>query len=118
MINVAGTLLSKLNIMESSCALREKIGLPPISPMDAVRRKYGKNGLIEAYKENLKIVLSYVVKLCSRLPHKKIAITSDHGELLGEEGIYEHPNGPNRQNLQQPFPKKEEDSSRSSMVKS
>jgi len=94
MLNVAGTLLSKLNIVESSWALREKIGLPAISPMDAVRRKYGKNGLIEAYKENLKIVLSYVVKLCSRLPHKKIVITSDHGELLGEEGTYEHPNGP------------------------
>ena len=93
MLNVAGTLLSKLNIVESSWALREKIGLPPISPMDVVRRKYGKSGLIEAYKENLKIVLGYVAKLCSRLPHKKIAITSDHGELLGEEGAYEHPNG-------------------------
>ena len=94
MINVAGTLLSKLNIVESSWALREKIGLPPISPMDIVRRKYGKSGLIEAYKENLKIVLGYVAKLCSRLPYKKIVITSDHGELLGEEGAYEHPNGP------------------------
>ena len=66
MINVAGTLLSKLNIVESLWALREKIGLPPISPMDAVRRKYEKNGLIEAYKENLKIVLDHVTKLCEK----------------------------------------------------
>jgi hypothetical protein len=94
MLNVTGTLLSKLNIIESSWALREKIGLPPTSPMDVVRRKYGKNGLIEAYKENLNIVLDYVAKLCSKLPRKKIVITSDHGELLGEGGAYEHPNGP------------------------
>ena len=98
--------------------IREKIESSPISPMDVVRRKYRKSGLIEAYKENLKTVLDYAAKLCSSFPCKKIVITSDHGELLGEEGIYEHPNGPNRQNLQQPFPKKEEDSSRSSMAKS
>ena len=62
--------------------------------MDVVRRKYGKSGLIKAYRENLKMVLDYAAKLCARLPHKKIVITSDHGELLGEEGAYEHPNGP------------------------
>ena len=62
--------------------------------MDVVRRKHGKNGLMEAYKENLRIVLDYVAKLCKKFPRKKIVITSDHGELLGEEDAYEHPNGP------------------------
>jgi len=44
--------------------------------MDVVRRKYGKNGLIEAYKENLRIVLDYVAKLCDKFPKKKIIIIS------------------------------------------
>ena len=65
-INVIGTLLSKLGMVESAWELRDKIGLPPISPMDVVRRKYGKNGLIEAYKENLRIVLNYVRSFLER----------------------------------------------------
>jgi len=93
-INIVGTVFSKLRIVESTWELREKMGLPPASPMDIIRRKYGKGGLIEAYKENLLIVLTYVAKLCRRFPRKRIIITSDHGELLGEEGAYEHPNGP------------------------
>jgi len=92
-INIMGTFLSKLGVVESAWELRDKMRLPPISPMDVVRRNYGKNGLIEAYKENLRIVLDYVAKLCRKL-FGKIVITSDHGELLGEEGAYEHPNGP------------------------
>ena len=105
-INVIGTLLSKLGMVESAWELRDKIGLPPISPMDVVRRKYGKNGLIEAYKENLRIVLNYVAKLCEKFPRKKIIITSDHGELLGEEGAYEHPNGPIDKIFNNFFPKR------------
>lgn len=46
--------------------------------------------LRRAYEENLKLVLSYVSKLASYLPGK-VAITSDHGELLGEYGLYFHP---------------------------
>jgi len=92
-INIMGTFLSKLGVVESTWELRDKMRLPPISPMDVVRRNYGKNGLIEAYKENLRIVLDYVAKLCRKLSGN-IVITSDHGELLGEEGAYEHPNGP------------------------
>jgi len=74
--------------------LREWLGLPPASPMDAVRRKYGVNGLRKAYRENLRIVLEHVAKLCAELLHHKpsarIVITSDHGELLGENGKYSH----------------------------
>ena len=46
--------------------------------------------LRRAYEENLKLVLSYVSDLIPYLPGK-IAITSDHGELLGEYGLYFHP---------------------------
>ncbi|MHC4789903.1 MAG: hypothetical protein ACYS8Y_00460, partial [Planctomycetota bacterium] len=36
--------------------LRQILGMPPAGPMDAVRRKYGKEVLRKAYKENLEIV--------------------------------------------------------------
>ena len=114
-INVMGIFLSKLGVVESAGELRDKMRLPPISPMDVVRRNYGKNGLIDAYKENLRIVLDYVVKLCRKFPRKKIVITSDHGELPGEEGTYEHPNGP-IDSLQQPFPREKENTSGSFMA--
>lgn len=38
----------------------------------------------EVYKENLRIVLRYIEKLLSKIDGKTI-ITSDHGELLGEQ---------------------------------
>ncbi|RLI87199.1 MAG: hypothetical protein DRP01_02515 [Archaeoglobales archaeon] len=44
-----------------------------------------------AYEYNLRLVLSYVAKLIKRLPHKLIVITSDHAELLGEGGKFNHP---------------------------
>lgn len=66
--------------------------LPPASPMDALRRRYGVNDLRRAYRENLIIVLEHVTRLCYELLHYKpagqIVITADHGELLGEKGRY------------------------------
>jgi len=62
--------------------------------MDAVRRLYGINGLKEAYKENLMLVLKYVAVLVDAItkmkPTAKIMITADHGELLGEDGLFSH----------------------------
>lgn len=81
--------LLRIKLIKNSWKLREIIGLPPATPMDAVRRKYGIDGLREAYKENLRIVLDYVSELCSKLSGT-IVITSDHGELLGKDGKYGH----------------------------
>lgn len=50
--------------------------------------------LRKAYEGNLKLVLKYVEQLIKKLPHRRIVITSDHGELLGEEGFL-HPCGSN-----------------------
>jgi len=72
--------------------LRELLGLSPESPMDAVRRKFGVNGLRQAYTENLLIVLKAVSEIIPFLSGK-IIITSDHGEFLGEGGRYGHPYG-------------------------
>jgi len=69
--------------------LRELLKMPPATPMDAVRRKYGRNGLQEAYRENLEIVLRQVARLVESLSGR-IIVTSDHGEMLGENYRYCH----------------------------
>jgi len=85
---------AKFGLVENSWKLREILKLPPTSPLDTIRRVYGTEGLREAYKENLRIVLSSVAELCNKLLHREpsrnIVITSDHGEALGEKGIYSH----------------------------
>lgn len=69
--------------------LAQWLRMPPRSPMDAVRRRYGVEGLRRAYQENLQIVLGEVSRI---LPYLKgrIVVTSDHGELLGEGGNFSH----------------------------
>jgi len=69
--------------------MREILNLPPACPMDAFRRAVGDKGLRQAYIENLKLVLYYVAKLVEDLLGG-IIITADHGELLGEGGVYSH----------------------------
>ncbi len=69
--------------------LREFFRLDPLSPMDAVRRMYGKEGLKKAYIDNLNAVLKSVLRLLNHLTGR-VVITSDHGELLGEKGCYSH----------------------------
>ncbi|RLG78661.1 MAG: hypothetical protein DRO40_13680, partial [Thermoprotei archaeon] len=49
--------------------------------------------LRRAYEHNLRWVLKYVAELASYLDGR-IVITSDHGELLGEYGLYFHPDVP------------------------
>jgi len=59
--------------------------------MDAIRRIYGVKGLRKAYLENLRLVLEHVAVLMDRAlkinPSAKVIITTNHGELLGEEGF-------------------------------
>ena len=47
----------------------------------------------EAYLENLRWVLRHVAELVTRLKGR-VVITADHGELLGEYGLYFHPDLP------------------------
>jgi hypothetical protein len=69
--------------------LRELLRMEPASPMDAVRRKYGDDGLREAYAANLVAVLKQVSTLLKYV-EGVVVITADHGELLGEGGCYSH----------------------------
>jgi len=95
--------LVRTGIMKNTWGIREALNLPPSQPMDAVRRKYGISGLREAYRENLRIVLGHVAELCGELLtsdlRRRIVITSDHGELLGEDGDYCHKRGSRDSNL-------------------
>lgn len=77
---------------------REVFNLPPENPMDAARRRHGKQGLRDAYKENLKAVLSEVDRLVGELSGT-IVVTADHGEMLGEWGCYCHWNRARKKEL-------------------
>jgi len=69
--------------------VREFLNLPPANHMDDVRRKRGKEGVRKAYAQNVQLVLKSVADLVSELSGK-IVVTSDHGEMLGEDGCYGH----------------------------
>ena len=69
--------------------LSQLLGLPPRTPLDAVRRKYSHKGLKQAYEENLSLTLKEVARLLQYL-RGMIVVTSDHGELLGENRCYSH----------------------------
>ncbi len=56
----------------------------------AMRGKISHEEVQEAYKENLVFVMGFVEDLVDDLDGK-VAITSDHGNLLGEGGLYGHP---------------------------
>lgn len=72
-----------------SWKVRELLNLPPATPLDAVRRRAGDIGLRQAYAENLRLVLTHVVKLVDIISGL-IIVTADHGALLGEGGCYGH----------------------------
>lgn len=83
--------------------VRQFLRMPPMSHMDAVRRNLGKEGLRRAYMENLKIALKHVAELVDAV-NGKIVITADHGEMLGEKGLYSHwPGAKNKLLLEIPW---------------
>jgi len=85
------TLLGRVRVVTEGhlWRLRESLGLPPETPMDAVRRTGGVAGLREAYARNLELVLTYASELLRGLDGN-VAVTADHGELLGESGRFSH----------------------------
>lgn len=97
--DLGNLLLVRTGILNHLWELREAFNLPPASIMDAIRREYGTDGLREAYRENLTLVLEHARMLCGDLlantPSERIVITSDHGELLGENGDFSHRGGCN-----------------------
>jgi hypothetical protein len=59
------------------------------------RAKYGdvdKSEVLEAYTHNLRLVNEQVEVLADKLSGKTV-VTADHGEMLGENNLYEHLKG-------------------------
>lgn len=64
------------------------------SVVDALRKgKIDRDRFWEAYRENLRLVLDDVTLLLDNLDASSVVITADHGDALGEWGIYDHPVG-------------------------
>lgn len=67
-----------------------KLGLRSSPLLEQIVEEQGEDALQDAYRKNLRFVLEEVSELVKHLPGK-VVITADHGELLGEEGLYAHP---------------------------
>lgn len=65
---------------------------PPCRPIwEGVRSGTLDGDLVKrAYRDNLRLVLSEARKLVDAIPKVPAFITSDHGELLGEDGLWGH----------------------------
>lgn len=77
--------------------LFKKLGIKSMATPDVYKKvvSYGRQGnwdeLKECYRENLELVLDVIKDNWSLFADGKAIFTSDHGELLGEWGIYGHP---------------------------
>jgi len=86
-----GDLLFKLIGGRRTYLLRKRLGLGGPGYLERIVEEKNRPYLFSAYAENVKEVLGEVRKVVERVPDEDIVVTADHGELLGEDGIYEHP---------------------------
>jgi len=70
--------------------LKQLVGIPPSSSLDYAIRKYSINKIKKLYEENVILVLKCISEILPKIKGKVI-ITSDHGEMLGENGMIGHP---------------------------
>ncbi len=70
--------------------LHEILKTPPESNREKHYRLYGRKGMIDAYTKDLELGLKHVKFLTDYIDGYWL-ITADHGEQLGELGIYAHP---------------------------
>jgi len=70
--------------------VKDKLNFRPEGWQAQLWLKYGKKGIILGYVQDLKLVLTYCKQIIDAYPNKKIIITADHGERLGEKGRYSH----------------------------
>lgn len=84
-----GKFLSELTNPRLAHKVGRLLNLNSKTILEKTVEKYGRKKLQEAYRKNLETVFESVKDLHEELPGKMI-ITSDHGELLGEDGMYSH----------------------------
>lgn len=58
----------------------------------AARGKYSRQEIWSAYRDNLEFVMSSILDLSEKLSERTI-LTSDHGNYVGEGGLWGHPGG-------------------------
>jgi len=75
---------------EKIWTIKNKLGMQPYGPTGRIWLKYGWEGVRKGYIEDLKLLLKLIKELTETYPNKVFAVTSDHGELLGEHGRYGH----------------------------
>jgi len=64
----------------------------PSSVKEAIYRKHGMQLIKLFYLKDLQLALKHISSILSTT-NKKMVITADHGEMLGEHGKYGHPHG-------------------------
>jgi len=82
--------MTKMMSDETIWKLRKTFGYKPDGGLAYIYFKYGKQGIIQGYLNDLKITLDCINDVIEKYPNKKYVITSDHGELLGEHGRFSH----------------------------
>ena len=76
---------------ETIWKVRCRIGKPPVTGIGRLWVTYGKDGIVQAYREDLKTVLKIINDEIVKISKDKvIVITTDHGENLGDRGMYGH----------------------------
>jgi len=82
--------LNKYFTNETIWTISGWLGVLPKNGKGNIYYKYGRQGFMKGYEEDLKLALEYVKSLIEKFPNKKFVITADHGEMLGEKGNYGH----------------------------
>lgn len=82
--------IQKVLTSEQIWTIINKFGLQSNGPTGKIWIEHGWDGVQKGYIEDMILVLKYIKKLIDKYPNKIIAVTSDHGELLGEYGRYGH----------------------------
>lgn len=88
-----GQLTRKVIGISRTEGIRKRLNLREPGIMEAVVEKYGAERLKNAYMNNLELALKEIKNTFNRLPEKiveNVIITADHGDMLGEKGIYGH----------------------------
>lgn len=85
----AGMIMVKTIGWKWSVKVRRFLGIGTHSQVEEIKEKYSVDKLRELYMDNLRKALYSISELCNRLP-LNVAVTSDHGEFLGEDGLYGH----------------------------
>lgn len=101
-VNFLGKIERNLS-KETSWKIRKTLRMQPVTPLEQVWRDHQKGELseedvFELYEENLRIALESIAELVNELDGK-VVITADHGELLGEDGLWGHRNNSTKEKL-------------------